>query len=176
MTNNIACDIKNVNFSSLWPPTSYCYPLYIPDYSDKLWVYVFYWLVMYPSYTLSSAFITCSFTTCFQALNIHSVAVIMCKFISSLLISILGVTHGFPAMLCNKSPNIPFTVFQMRFSQGKLNLMCLCMLWPLIGCRCAWRKFLFITWAQFKGWITLSTGKITIQWIVLYVITTLIGK
>ena len=131
---------------------------------------------MYPSYTLSSAFITCSFATCFQALNVHSVAVIMCKFISSLLISILGVTHGFPAMLCNKSPNIPFTVFQMRFSQGKLNLMCMCMLWPLIGCRYAWRKFLFITWAQFKGWIMLSTGKITIQWIVLYVITTLIGK
>ena len=92
---------------------------------------------MYPSYTLSSAFITCSFKTCFQALNVHGVAVIMCKFISSLLISILGVTHGFPAMLCNKSPNIPFTVFQMPFSQGKLNLMCLCMLWPLIGCRCA---------------------------------------
>ena len=30
---------KNVNFSSLWPPTSYCYPSYIPDYSDKLQVY-----------------------------------------------------------------------------------------------------------------------------------------
>ena len=25
-------------------------------------------------------------------------------------------------MLCNESPNIPFTVFRMCFSQGKLNL------------------------------------------------------
>ena len=64
----------------------------------------------------------------------------------------------------------------LRFSQGNLNLMCMCMLWPLIGCRCAWRKFLFLTWARFKGWIMLSTGKITIQWIVLYGITTLIGE
>ena len=47
-------------------------------------------VVMYPSYTLSSALITRSFTTC--------------------------------------STNIPFTVFQMHFSQGKLNLMCMCML------------------------------------------------
>ena len=37
--NNITSDIKNVNLSSLWPPTSYCYPLYIPDYLDKLRVY-----------------------------------------------------------------------------------------------------------------------------------------
>ena len=29
----------NVNFSSLWPPTCYCYPLFIPDYPDKLRVY-----------------------------------------------------------------------------------------------------------------------------------------
>ena len=80
-------------------------------------------------------------------------------FISSLLISILGITYGFSVMLCNESPNIPFTVFQMHFSQGKLNLMCMCMLWPLIRCCCVWRKFLFITWGWFKGWITLSTGK-----------------
>ena len=134
--NNITSDIKNVNFSSLWPQTSYCYPLYIPDYP-----------------LTSSRFMLCPW-----------------------FYTILGITYGFGVMLCNKSPNIPFTVFQMHFSQGKLNLMCMCMLWPLIGCRCAWRKFLFITWAQFKGWITLSTGKITIQWIVLYVITTLIGE
>ena len=36
---NITSDIKNVNLSSLWPPTSYCYPLYIPDYPVKLQVY-----------------------------------------------------------------------------------------------------------------------------------------
>ena len=30
---------KNVNLSSLWPPTSYCYPFYIPDYPHKLRVY-----------------------------------------------------------------------------------------------------------------------------------------
>ena len=39
MTNNITSDIKSVNLSSLWPQTSHCYPLYIPDYSDKLRVY-----------------------------------------------------------------------------------------------------------------------------------------
>ena len=97
-------------------------------------------------------------------------------FISSLLISILGTTYGFSVMLCNESPNIPFTVFWMRFSGGKLDLMCMCMLWPLIGCRCVWRKFLFITWARFEGCMTLFTGKITIQWIALYVITTLKGE
>ena len=30
--------------------------------------------------------------------------------------------------------------------------MCMCMLRPLIGCRCACRKSLFITWARCKGW------------------------
>ena len=40
----------------------------------------------------------------------------------------------------------------MRFLQGKLNLMCMCMLRPLIGCRCACGKFLFITWARCKRW------------------------
>lgn len=133
---------------------------------------------MYLTYTLSSAFITCSSTTCFQALNVYSVAVIMCKtvFISSLLIFVLVITYGFSVMLCNESPNIPFTVLRMRFSRGKVNWMCMCMLLPLIGCRCAWRKVLFITWARFKGWITLPNGKITLQWIALCVITTLIGK
>ena len=80
-------------------------------------------------YSLSSALITCSFTTCFQALNVPSVVVIMCKTVFyHLLISILGITYGFSVMLCNESPNIPFTVFRMRFSQGRLNLMCVCML------------------------------------------------
>ena len=40
---------------------------------------------------------------------------------------------SFLSALCNESPNIPFTVFRMRFSRGKLVLMCMCMLWPLIG-------------------------------------------
>ena len=80
-------------------------------------------------------------------------------------------------MLCNESPNIPFTVFRMRFSRGKLDLMCIYMLWPLIGCRRALKKNSFcITWGRFKGRITPSTGKITIQWIALYVITTLKGE
>ena len=87
-------------------------------------------------------------------------------FISSLLISILGITYGFSVMLCNESPNIPFTVFRMRFSQGRLNLMCVCMLWPLIRCCCVWRKILFVL---------PGVGYITIQWIALYVITTLKG-
>ena len=56
-------------------------------------------------------------------------------FISSPLISILGITYRLNVMLCSESPNIPFTVFRMRFSRGKLDLMCMCMLWPLIGCR-----------------------------------------
>ena len=64
-------------------------------------------------------------------------------FISSLLISILGITYGLNVMLCNESPNIPFTVFRMRFSRGKLNLMCMCMLWPLIGWRRALKKISF---------------------------------
>ena len=40
-------------------------------------------------------------------------------------------------------PNIPFTVFRMRFSRGKLDLMCMCLLWPLIGCRRALKKISF---------------------------------
>ena len=30
----------------------------------------------------------------------------------------LGITYGFNVMLCNESPNIPFTVFRTRFTKG----------------------------------------------------------